>query len=77
MGPFLERGRNVVRLDQQHDMSDHVFVLHAHFPTAAQLRVVATRRKSDQEWREWLQRMSQPLRIRFPWKPVSESSCAV
>jgi len=46
-------------------MSDYVFVLHAHVPTTLQLQEVSDRRKQDQEWKDWLLKMSGPFTVQF------------
>lgn len=55
---FLSVGKNILELHQRQDLSDFLFVLHAHHPTPRQLEQVAQRQKKDHEWRNWLQQAS-------------------
>lgn len=65
---FLTVGRNVIKLSQTRDMSQYIFVLHAHCPTRAQLQEVDGRRRRDGKWQEWVGHMSRPFDI--PLKPI-------
>ena len=72
MFPFLEMGKNTILLEQRPDMSDYIFVLHRHVPTRLQLQEVAGRRKKDQDWKNWVLKLSQPFKVqRRPWEPES------
>ena len=54
---FLELGPNCVHIRQYCDMSQWIFVLHAHFPTVKQLAEVTKKRQLDKEWDEWAQKV--------------------
>ncbi|EDR11011.1 uncharacterized protein LACBIDRAFT_293504 [Laccaria bicolor S238N-H82] len=54
---FLSVGRNILELHQRQDLSDFIFVLHAHHPTPRQLEQIAQIQKKDNEWRNWLQQV--------------------
>ncbi|KAG2351411.1 hypothetical protein BDR07DRAFT_1444505 [Suillus spraguei] len=42
--------RNAFSVVQQSDMSDYMFILHAHHPTPVQLSYLASYRKRHEEW---------------------------
>ncbi|KAG6833478.1 hypothetical protein H0H87_006050 [Tephrocybe sp. NHM501043] len=45
-------------------MSAHIFVLRMHHPTGAQINEVILRRRKDQQWRDWLDQMAEPMDLR-------------
>jgi len=64
---FLELGENCLHIMQYADMSQWIFVLHAHFPTAKQLAEVEKKRQLDKEWEDWVHRIrTRPLDADFP-----------
>jgi hypothetical protein len=47
---FIKSGKNTFSVVQQSDMSDYVFVLHAHHPTPVQLSYLASCRQRREDW---------------------------
>ncbi|KAG2340696.1 hypothetical protein BDR05DRAFT_950229 [Suillus weaverae] len=47
---FIRSGENTFSVVQQNDMSDYLFVFHAHYPTPQQLDYVASCRHRREEW---------------------------
>lgn len=69
LSDFLSAGSNLVEIVQSGDASDYRFVLRAHYPTRAQLQQAAQRRLKDQNWKDWLLKMSLPLDVPIPVIP--------
>ncbi|KAF8163073.1 hypothetical protein B0H34DRAFT_794820 [Crassisporium funariophilum] len=63
---FLSIGTNVIELNQRQDLSQYIFVLHAHYPTKTQLKQVEDGRQKDKEWHDWLLHISRPLQSKKP-----------
>jgi hypothetical protein len=64
---FLELGENCLHIMQHSDMSQWIFVLHAHFPTTKQLAEVEKKRQLDKEWDDWVHQIrTRPLDADFP-----------
>jgi hypothetical protein len=70
VSPFLEVGNNVIHIRQHRDMSEYVFVLHAHCPTPAQLKQLTQKRKVDKEWEEWRKEITKPPEVIPPWLDI-------
>ena len=69
---FLELGNNVIHVQQRHNMSEFIFVLHAHFPTPAQLKELERRRQLNRDWNAWLREVVRPpKRSRLPWQKLN------
>ncbi|KAG2071161.1 hypothetical protein BDR04DRAFT_524345 [Suillus decipiens] len=47
---FIRSGENTFSVVQQSDMSDYMFILHAHHPTPVQLSYLASCRKRHEDW---------------------------
>lgn len=47
---FIRSGENAFSVVQQSDMSDYMFILHAHHPTPAQLSYLASCRQKREDW---------------------------
>ncbi|KAG2351981.1 hypothetical protein BDR07DRAFT_1399184 [Suillus spraguei] len=47
---FIRSRENAFSVVQQSDMSDYMFILHAHHPTPVQLSYLASYRKRHEEW---------------------------
>ncbi|KAG1843348.1 hypothetical protein DFJ58DRAFT_804567 [Suillus subalutaceus] len=47
---FIQSGKNAFSVVQQSDMSDYMFILHAHHPTPVQLSNLASCRRRREEW---------------------------
>ncbi|KAF8964115.1 hypothetical protein BDZ97DRAFT_1818031 [Flammula alnicola] len=69
--PFQVTPDNLVDLSQRKDLSQYTFVLHAHYPTRAQLKQVEERLEKDKKWAEWLQHVSRPVTITL--KPANQT----
>lgn len=65
VSPFLVTGKNLIELIPRRDLSQYTLVLHAHFPTKAQLQEVEVCKQKEKEWKNWLNYMSRPLKILF------------
>jgi hypothetical protein len=63
---FLLEGENLIDVVQTSDASAYQFVLRGHPPTQAQLQQVAQRREKDRNWKDWLNKMSQPFDTPIP-----------
>jgi hypothetical protein len=63
-------GKNHIELSQYEDLSQYTFVLHAHFPTHAQLKDWEEQRQKNRAWDDWIQHMSRPLPMKIPRKPT-------
>ncbi|KJA27296.1 hypothetical protein HYPSUDRAFT_212475 [Hypholoma sublateritium FD-334 SS-4] len=66
---FLAVGPNVCELRQYQDLSQYTFVLHAHYPTRAQLSHVEEQWKKNREWQDWIRHMTRPLKV--PLRPTA------
>ncbi|KAI6033399.1 hypothetical protein EDC04DRAFT_2208720 [Pisolithus marmoratus] len=66
---LVQSGENTLQIIQYGDLSDYVFVIHAHHPTGAQLAELRTIHAADQKWRTFLDSMCAPVEL----GPSSES----
>jgi hypothetical protein len=72
--PFVVLGENVVYIEQRRDMSQYVFALRTHRPTAMQLKELAGRRQSENAFKAWHKTFSRPIEITPPWQRLRSKS---
>jgi hypothetical protein len=72
--PFVVLGENVVYIEQRRDMSQYVFALCTHHPTALQLKELAGRRQKDINFNAWLKTFSRPIEITPSWQRLRSKS---
>ncbi|KAH7920893.1 hypothetical protein BV22DRAFT_1050031 [Leucogyrophana mollusca] len=66
---FTQLGKNTLLINQLCDASEYMFVLHAHYPTRAQLAALAAeKRRMDEQWAQSLSALKFPKpRAKYPW----------
>lgn len=70
VSPFLELGHNTMYIRQHRGTSQYRLILHAHFPTAKQLKEVDQKRQGDLDWEAWRQEMLKPMNVPLLWQKV-------
>ncbi|KAI5988616.1 hypothetical protein EDD15DRAFT_2580037 [Pisolithus albus] len=69
---FVRLGENTLQIIQYGDLSDHVFVIHAHHPTSAQLAEWGKIQAADQKWKSFLDSVCAPVELRPSSENVQE-----
>ncbi|KAG0696218.1 hypothetical protein DFH29DRAFT_813279 [Suillus ampliporus] len=65
---FIRSGENTFSVVQQSDMSEYVFMLHAHYPTAKQLGCLASCKRRRQDWVKTLRALCKPEPMNVLWR---------
>ncbi|OAX35618.1 hypothetical protein K503DRAFT_356702 [Rhizopogon vinicolor AM-OR11-026] len=65
---FVRNGENDFSVVQQSDMSEYMFMLHAHHPTPAQLSYLAEYRREREEWARAIRALYKPEPMESLWK---------
>ncbi|KAG1725492.1 uncharacterized protein EDB91DRAFT_1062182 [Suillus paluster] len=71
---FIRSGENAFSVVQQSDMSEYMFILHAHHPTAVQLNYLASCRHRREDWARAARAFCKPELKESPWR--APSSCS-
>lgn len=63
---FVEKGENSVEISQYGDLSDYIFVIHAHHPTKPQLVELEKTIAANEGWRSFLKDLCTEIEIDGP-----------
>ncbi|THH15588.1 hypothetical protein EW146_g4924 [Bondarzewia mesenterica] len=70
LSPYAQLGENHIELIQTADMSDYMFVIHAHYPTQNQMQELRKKRQADQEFENFfVEELGRPfVHSNHPWE---------
>ncbi|KAG0700163.1 hypothetical protein DFH29DRAFT_807932 [Suillus ampliporus] len=71
---FIRSGENAFSVVQQSDVSEYMFILHAHHPTPAQLGYLAACRHRHEDWAQTTRTFCKPALKESPWRQSASHS---